>query len=124
LTASPSDRLSAWTGEAVNVDQPHQAGVGPEVELDVAVPHDGRWTSSFHGVRVYVLRLAEGVPKRVTIGTDRDQSETPAAKEISQGYDRHVRLVATERMFGLSGCSLLRRDCGTIGYPALQAADL
>jgi hypothetical protein len=72
------------------VDQPHQAGVGLEVELNVAVLHDGRWTPSFHGVRVYVLRLAEGVLDRATIDAERDESETPGTKEVSQGYDRHV----------------------------------
>src|SRR5262249_37149783 len=81
LTASPSDRLSAWTGEAVKIDQPHQAGIGPEVEVDVAVLHNGRWTLSSHGLPVHVLRLAEGVPKRAAIGAERDRTETPATKE-------------------------------------------
>jgi len=63
------------------VDQP-QAGVGLKVELNVAILHDGRCTPTFHGVRVYVLRLAEGVLDRATIDAERDQSETPGTKEV------------------------------------------
>jgi hypothetical protein len=90
LTASPSDWDSARTGEAVNVDQPRQAGVGLDVELNVAIFHDGKCTPTFHGVRVSVLRLAEGVLDRAMIDAERDESETPATEEVSQGYDRRV----------------------------------
>jgi hypothetical protein len=89
LTASPPDRDSARTGEAVKEDQ-RQAGVGGlEVELNVLILHD-ETTPTFHVVRVFVLRLAEGVLDRAAIVAQRDGSETPATKEVSQGYDRHV----------------------------------
>jgi hypothetical protein len=97
-TASPPDRNSARTGEAVNVDQPHQAGVGPEVELDIAIFHDGKCASTRLG---YVLRFAERILDRVTIDAERDLSETPATKGVSQEYDRHMGSSRKKRMFGI-----------------------